>query len=46
MRLNRFDLNQIVCLEALIAERSVSRAAERRRDRDDKERAELSAGPA
>jgi DNA-binding transcriptional LysR family regulator len=29
MRLNRFDLNQIVCLEALIAERSVSRAAER-----------------
>ncbi len=29
MRLNRFDLNQIVCLEALLGECSVSRAAER-----------------
>lgn len=29
MRLNGFDLNQVVCLEALLAERSVSRAAER-----------------
>ena len=29
MRLNRFDLNQIVCLDALLAECSVSRAADR-----------------
>ncbi len=29
MRLNGFDLNQILCLDALLAERSVSRAAER-----------------
>ena len=29
MRLNRFDLNQLVCLEALLTECSVSRAAER-----------------
>lgn len=29
MRLNRFDLNQVVCLEALLSECSVSRAAER-----------------
>ena len=29
MRLNGFDLNQVLCLEALLAERSVSRAAER-----------------
>lgn len=29
MRLNRFDLNQIVCLDALLAECNVSRAAER-----------------
>lgn len=29
MRLNRFDLNQVVCLEALLSERSVTRAAER-----------------
>ena len=29
MRLNRFDLNQIVCLDALLTECSVSRAAQR-----------------
>lgn len=29
MRLNRFDLNQIVCLDALLTECNVSRAAER-----------------
>lgn len=29
MRLNGFDLNQLVCLEALLSERSVSRAAAR-----------------
>ncbi len=29
MRLNGFDLNQLICLEALLAECSVSRAAER-----------------
>tara|TARA_Y100001934_G_scaffold270205_1_gene354758 strand:+ start:57 stop:965 length:909 start_codon:yes stop_codon:yes gene_type:complete len=29
MRLNGFDLNQLVCLEALLIERNVSRAAER-----------------
>ncbi len=29
MRLNRFDLNQVVCLEALLTECSVSRAAAR-----------------
>ena len=29
MRLNRFDLNQVVCLDALLSECSVSRAAKR-----------------
>lgn len=29
MRLNGFDLNQIVCLDALLSERNVTRAAER-----------------
>ena len=27
MRLNGFDLNQLICLQALLAERSVTRAA-------------------
>jgi len=29
MRLNKFDLNNLVCLDALLAERSITRAAER-----------------
>ena len=29
MRLNRLDLNQLICLDALLAEKNVSRAAER-----------------